>query len=64
MALDAAARGESGTLRFTVHQGVEMGRPSVLLASAEIAAGQVTAVRVGGHAVRISEGRIGIGGLP
>jgi len=58
MALDAAARGESGTLRFSIHQGVEMGRPSLLLASANIAAGRVTAVRVGGHAVQISEGRI------
>lgn len=58
LALDAAARGETGELSWTLHQGVEMGRPSVLSASATLDAGQVSAVRVGGHAVRISEGRV------
>ena len=60
MALDAAARGEQGEFAWTLHQGVEMGRPSLLQASASIAEGRVTAVRVGGHAVRVSEGRIRI----
>lgn len=58
MALDAAARGEQGEFAWTLHQGVEMGRPSLLKASATVADGRVTAVRVGGHAVRVSEGRI------
>lgn len=60
MALDALARGEHGAFAWTIHQGVEMGRPSLLHASASIADGNVAAVRVGGHAVRISEGRIRI----
>ena len=60
MALDALARGEQGELAWTIHQGVEMGRPSLLQASARIADGAVAAVRVGGHAVRVSEGRIRI----
>lgn len=58
LALDAAARGETGELAWTLHQGVEMGRPSLLSASATLDAGRVSAVRVGGHAVRISEGRV------
>ena len=58
LALDALARGESGEFSWTLHQGVEMGRPSLLFASATVADGGVAAVRVGGHAVRISEGRI------
>lgn len=58
MALDAAAAGQHGDFTWTLHQGVEMGRPSLLLASATVAAGTVSAVRVGGHAVRISEGRV------
>lgn len=60
LALDARARGEQGEFAWTLHQGVEMGRPSLLMASASIADGKVTAVRVGGHAVRVSEGRIRI----
>lgn len=60
LALDALARGEQGEFAWTLHQGVEMGRPSLLQASATIAAGKVTAARVGGHAVRVSEGRIRI----
>lgn len=58
LALDAAARGESGEFRWPIHQGVEMGRPSLLMASATVQSGRVTAVRVGGHAVPVSEGRI------
>lgn len=50
--------------QWPIHQGVEMGRPSLLHAEASKRAGRVIAVRVGGHAVRVTEGRIGIGGLP
>ncbi len=60
LALDALACGEQGELAWTLHQGVEMGRPSLLRASASLAEGTVMAVRVGGHAVRVSEGRVRI----
>lgn len=60
LALDALARGEQGEFAWTLHQGVEMGRPSLLQASASIVDDKITAVRVGGHAVRVSEGRIRI----
>ena len=45
-----------GRLDWVIHQGVEMGRPSQLHISAERAGSAVTAVRVGGCAVRIAEG--------
>jgi len=60
MALDALVRGEQGEFAWTIRQGVEMGRPSLLQASASIVDGKVAAVRVGGRAVRVSEGRIRI----
>jgi trans-2,3-dihydro-3-hydroxyanthranilate isomerase len=46
----------TGTHKWIIEQGFEMGRPSVLLLEADTAAGQVTAVRVGGTAVKMSEG--------
>jgi trans-2,3-dihydro-3-hydroxyanthranilate isomerase len=49
-----------GTLRWTVDQGVEMGRPSRLEIEADKAGGEITAVRVGGHAVMVCEGTIAI----
>jgi trans-2,3-dihydro-3-hydroxyanthranilate isomerase len=45
-----------GTLRWVVEQGFEMGRPSILEAEADVRAGVVTAVRVGGHSVLVSKG--------
>ena len=53
--LDKQASGE-----FTYHlaQGVEMGRPSTLLARAEKTNGVVTATWVGGACVMVSEGFI------
>lgn len=45
-------------LRWTVEQGFEMGRPSVLELSAEKSGAQVTAVHVGGKSVLVSEGII------
>jgi trans-2,3-dihydro-3-hydroxyanthranilate isomerase len=50
---DAATDGRHDWL---IHQGVEMGRPSQLHISVDRAAGAVTAVRLGGHAVTVSEG--------
>ncbi len=45
-----------GALAWTVEQGVEMGRPSLLRVSADKRGGRVAAVRVGGQAVVVSEG--------
>lgn len=49
---------KDGTLKYTVHQGVEMGRPSKLLVEADVAGGEVTAVRVGGASVLIASGEL------
>ena len=43
-------------LEWTIEQGIEMGRPSLLYAEAEKRGGVVTATRVGGSAVRVTEG--------
>ncbi|MGH7518177.1 MAG: PhzF family phenazine biosynthesis protein [Gemmatimonadales bacterium] len=51
------ARG-SGTLRWTVEQGFEMGRPSLLHLEADVGEGAVRAVRVGGAAVPVSQGTL------
>jgi trans-2,3-dihydro-3-hydroxyanthranilate isomerase len=45
-----------GTLAWTVEQGLEMGRPSILHVEADRAGGRTTAVRVGGSAVFVSSG--------
>ena len=52
-------RGE-GTLRWTVEQGVEMGRPSRIEIEVDKQGGAVTAVRVGGSSVLVSEGTLRI----
>jgi len=49
-----------GTLTWTVEQGVEMGRPSVLRLQADISGGVVQAVRVGGTSVRMGQGTLTI----
>ncbi len=46
-----------GTLKWTVEQGIEMGRPSTLYLEADKRDGEITAVRVGGYAVIASDGR-------
>jgi trans-2,3-dihydro-3-hydroxyanthranilate isomerase len=48
----------TGTFRFAIAQGVEMGRPSRLEASAEKADGAVNETRVGGASVLVGEGWI------
>jgi trans-2,3-dihydro-3-hydroxyanthranilate isomerase len=48
----------SGTLSWTVDQGVEMGRPSRLEIEADKQDGAITAVRVGGQAVHMSTGTL------
>lgn len=47
-----------GSLRWVIEQGIEMGRPSVLHAEAELEDGVVTAARVGGSSVLVAEGSI------
>lgn len=47
-----------GLLKYTVHQGVEMGRPSKLFVEADLVAGEVHAVRVGGASVMIASGEL------
>jgi trans-2,3-dihydro-3-hydroxyanthranilate isomerase len=49
---------KDGTLRWTVDQGVEMGRPSRIEIEADKVAGAITAVRVGGGAVFVTEGTL------
>jgi trans-2,3-dihydro-3-hydroxyanthranilate isomerase len=46
----------SGTLRWTVEQGFEMGRPSLLHVEADLKDRQISAVRVGGLSVLVSRG--------
>jgi trans-2,3-dihydro-3-hydroxyanthranilate isomerase len=60
LALRAPER--DGLLRWTVDQGVEMGRPSRLEIDAEKRDGAVTAIRVGGSTVMVSEGVMSIPG--
>jgi trans-2,3-dihydro-3-hydroxyanthranilate isomerase len=50
-----------GTKAWRVAQGVEMGRPSLLEASADKRDGVVVATRVGGASVLVSEGFIEVG---
>jgi len=47
---------DTGTLRWVIEQGFEMERPSLLEAEADKVDGKITAIRVGGNAVMISEG--------
>ena len=47
-----------GVLRWTIRQGVEMGRPSTIFLEADIAGGAISAVRVGGSSVLVSEGEL------
>jgi len=54
---EAGALGD-GTTRVVVRQGVEMGRPARLVLEADMAGGDLAAVRVGGAAVKVAEGRI------
>lgn len=47
-----------GTHRRVVEQGYEMGRPSQIVLTLVVAAGKLVTVRIGGSAVRVSEGTI------
>ena len=56
--LDACGVVADGTTDLLLHQGVEMGRPSRIALGIDRADGALTAVRVGGSAVRVSEGTL------
>lgn len=56
--LVAAGAGTGSPRRWVVEQGVEMGRRSRLEVEAEVSAGAVSAVRIGGDCVLIGEGRL------
>ena len=58
--LAAIDRSRDGTLHWVVEQGFGMGRPSIIEVEADKADGAVTAVRVGGAAVLVSEGTMDI----
>jgi len=49
-----------GTHKRVIEQGFEMGRPSLLTLSLEVERGELHTVRLGGSAVRVSEGRISV----
>ena len=49
-----------GALHWTVEQGFEMGRPSILEIEAEVRGGKATAVRVGGATVLMAEGTMDV----
>lgn len=49
---------ESGQFRWRIAQGIEMGRPSLMVARAAKAGGQVTDTWIGGSCVMVAEGII------
>ncbi|HSG49752.1 MAG TPA: PhzF family phenazine biosynthesis isomerase, partial [Longimicrobiales bacterium] len=51
---------EAGSLRWTVEQGLEIGRPSILHVEADRSGGATEAVRVGGSAVFVSRGAMSV----
>lgn len=48
----------AGEHRYRIEQGYEMGRPSTIELSIAIDGVQIETVRIGGHAVRVSDGEI------
>ncbi|MFV2092795.1 MAG: PhzF family phenazine biosynthesis protein [Hyphomicrobiales bacterium] len=47
-----------GRHQLTVHQGIEMGRASVIRLEVELNGGKLTATRIGGHAVAVMSGKL------
>jgi trans-2,3-dihydro-3-hydroxyanthranilate isomerase len=47
-----------GQHKRLIEQGYEMGRPSLIALTMEVEVGKLAAVRIGGHAVHVAEGRI------
>lgn len=54
----AGLEGADGTFEYYISQGVEMGRPSLMATSADVAGGLVTGVRVGGRCATVMRGEI------
>lgn len=54
----------SGTLRWVVDQGIEMGRPSRLYVECDRDGARITAVRVGGSSVMVAEARLAVSPVP
>jgi trans-2,3-dihydro-3-hydroxyanthranilate isomerase len=50
----------SGSHRFVIEQGFEMGRPSLIGLEIDVAGGRIEAARIGGDAVVIAEGTLAI----
>jgi trans-2,3-dihydro-3-hydroxyanthranilate isomerase len=48
------------SLAWTVEQGLEVGRPSLIYVEAERSEGKTTAVRVGGNAVQVASGTMSV----
>jgi trans-2,3-dihydro-3-hydroxyanthranilate isomerase len=59
--LALTATQSSGTLRWRIEQGLEIQRPSLIDVEADMQDGVITAVRVGGQAVLISQGEMFVG---
>jgi trans-2,3-dihydro-3-hydroxyanthranilate isomerase len=51
---------DSGTVKWLVEQGVEMGRPSLLSIEADLSGGNVAEIRVSGSSVLVSHGEMNI----
>ena len=47
-----------GPSQFWIEQGVEMGRPSEIRLEIDVSGGVMTAARIGGHAVKVAEGKL------
>jgi trans-2,3-dihydro-3-hydroxyanthranilate isomerase len=47
-----------GLHKRVIEQGFEMGRPSLIDLSMQVEGGKLAGVRIGGHAVRVAEGKI------
>jgi len=47
-----------GTTRLWIEQGAEMGRPSRIRLEIEVKGGRMMSARIGGHAVKVGEGRL------
>ncbi|MBX9592659.1 MAG: PhzF family phenazine biosynthesis protein [Hyphomonadaceae bacterium] len=47
-----------GLHKRAIEQGYEMGRPSLIALSLHVVRGKLETVRIGGHAVRVADGRI------
>ena len=58
--LTAAHAPAAGTLRWTVDQGIEMGRPSRMNVECDWSGGRIAAVRVGGRSVMVAEGNLAV----